>query len=228
VRIGHFEPAFGLEPVLDTHGTLLQTLAMRNIGFKTDWGIGYRGLLGNYDYEIAGQLGSGMSIYRRDDSFLATARIGTPSQGNFQYGFSLLYGQVLQAAGMRTFPRDELLSQDAMLKKRIGIDGQYSFGPYVMKAEVAGGKDDDKEVLGYLYEIDYTLPRIPNCELELQFQSWRHDLEMSHSDDSTVILGVSYKLNPNMTLRAAFMHDINMMEGDEDEAFLLQFYFYGR
>ena len=28
LRIGHFDPAFGLEPLLDTHGTILQTLMM--------------------------------------------------------------------------------------------------------------------------------------------------------------------------------------------------------
>ena len=41
IRFGHFDPAFGLEPVLDTHGTVLQTLAPKNIGFKKDWGVGF-------------------------------------------------------------------------------------------------------------------------------------------------------------------------------------------
>ena len=40
-RVGHFDPAFGLEPLMDTHGTLMQSLAVKNIGFKKDWGVGY-------------------------------------------------------------------------------------------------------------------------------------------------------------------------------------------
>ena len=70
VRAGHFEPAFGLERALDTHGTLLQTLIGEDLGFKHDWGVGYRGILGALDVEAAAQLGSGMGIDRRDGSFL--------------------------------------------------------------------------------------------------------------------------------------------------------------
>jgi len=228
IKFGHFDPAFGLEQVLDTHSTLLQTLAPKNIGFKKDWGVALEGALPNFDYSAALQLSSGMSIYRKDGSFLATSRIGTPAGRNLQGGLSLMYGKVLEIVGMSTFPRGELLSEQAVLKKRVGLDGQYLFGPYLFKAEAAFGKDENKDVLGYLYEIDYTLPKLQNCELQLQFQSWFHDLDRKGTDDSTVTLGAAYKLNSQVTLRLAFAHDFNLMEGREDELFLAQFYFYGR
>ena len=123
----HFDPAFGLEPVLDTHGTILQTLARKNIGFKKDWGGALKGTFYDLDYKAALQLGSGMSIRDKDDSFLITARLGTPSSNDLQCGVSGMYGEVLQTKGMSTFPKNELLSERGLSKRRIGLDGQYNF-----------------------------------------------------------------------------------------------------
>ncbi len=227
LRLGHFDPAFGLEPQLDTHGTILQTLAMKDIGFKKDWGVGLEGSLSNFDYKTGLQLGSGMGIRREDGSFLVTTRIGTPTTQNFQYGISLLYGRVLETEDMKTIPQDKLLSDKAVLKKRIGLDSQYLFGSYLFKGEVAYGENDSKKVLGYLGEVDYTIPKYQSWELELQFQSWMNKLGESSSDDSTLTLGTSYKLNQNTTMRAAFSHDFNMMGQKEDNKILLQFYYFG-
>lgn len=227
LRFGHFDPAFGLEPILDTHGTLLQTIAMKNIGFKKDWGLSLRGSMPKFDYEIASQLGSGMSIYRKDGSFLLSSRIGTPTYKTFQYGISLLYGEVLKTKGMNTFPKNELISDNAISKRRVGLDSQYLFGPYLFKGEVAYGKDDDEQVLGCLFETDYTLPKHQNCQLEAQFSSWINDLDKSSSDDSALTLGISYKASSNITLRANYIHDFNLTSGKEDDKFLVQFYYYG-
>jgi len=227
LRLGHFDPAFGMEPQVDTHGTLLQTLAMKDIGFKKDWGIGVEGSLSKFYYKTALQLGSGMSVYRKDGSFLMTSRIGSPSAQNFQYGLSFLYGDVLEYMGMWTWPRDNLGSNKTILKKRVGLDSQYLFGPYLFKGELAYGTDDYSDVLGYLGEVDYTLPKYQNCELELQFQSWINDLGRSSSDDSTLTLGISYKLDQKTTLRAAFSHDLNMTGRKEEDMLVVQFYFFG-
>jgi hypothetical protein len=43
VKIGHFDTPFGLEPVLDTHATLVQTLAAKNIGYKKTGELRLRG-----------------------------------------------------------------------------------------------------------------------------------------------------------------------------------------
>lgn len=226
LRVGHFDSAFGLEPQLDTHATILQTLTPKNIGFKKDWGIGFEGMLGRFDYKTALQLGSGMSIRRQDDSFLITGRIGTPTTQNFQYGVSLLYGKVLEPMGMNTWPRGELISERSVLKKRIGFDSQYLFGAYLFKGEIAYGRDDRKAVLGYLGEIDYTLPQYQNITLELQFQSWIHDVDKSSMDDSTATIAAAYTLNSRTTLRAAFSRDVHMMDEKEETKFVVQVYFF--
>jgi hypothetical protein len=227
LRVGHFDPAFGLEPLLDTHATILQTLMMKDIGFKKDWGVGLEGTLPKFDYRAGLQLGSGMGIRRRDDSFLLTTRLGSPAGENFQYGVSLLYGRVLETEDMKTIPQDKLLSEKAILKKRVGLDSQYFFGPCLFKGEVAYGENDSKKVLGYLGEVDYTIPKYQNWELELQFQSWINKLGESSSADSTLTLGTTYKFNQNITLRAAYSHDLNMMGQKEENKVLLQFYFFG-
>jgi len=227
VKVGHFRPPFGLEQVLDTHGTILQTLTPRNIGFKKYWGLALEGTLPGFDYSAALQLGSGMSIYRRDGSFLSSFRIGTPSDRNAQGGISFLYGKTLETEGMSTYPRADLLSDNVVLKKRVGLDGQFNFGPYLMKSEVAFGQDGHENVLGYLAELDYTLPKLQNLEFQLQYQSWQHHLGEKGMDDSTLTTGLSYKLSQSVTLRTAYMHDFNLMGEREDDQVLLQIYYFG-
>jgi hypothetical protein len=227
LRFGHFDPAFGLEPQVDTHSTILQTLAMRDIGFNKDWGIGIEGSLSKFDYKTALQIGSGMSINRIDSSFLWTGRVGTPATQNFQYGLSLLCGRVLESMGMNTFPRARLMSDEAILMKRAGVDVQYLYGPFLLKGEIAYGSNDDNNVLGYLGELDYTFPKYQNVELEFQYQSWINDLNERSSDDSTLSIGASYRINQEITIRAVFSCDFNMVGQEKENKALVQFYYFG-
>ncbi|MBU1147108.1 MAG: hypothetical protein KKD11_02050 [Candidatus Omnitrophica bacterium] len=226
LKLGHFDPAFGLEPALDTHATLLQTLAMKNIGFKKDWGVALKGSMEKFDYKVALQTGSGMSIRRTDGSYLFTTRIGSSTSEDFQHGLSFLYGEALKTKGMSTFPKNHLLSDEAVTKKRMGLDAQYVYGSYLFKSEVAYGQDNDEDVLGYLFETDYTLPGHQNVQLELQFQSWINDIHTSDTDDSTLSAGISYKLNENVTLRTLVAHDFNLYGEKEDDKVLFQFYYF--
>jgi len=227
VRVGHFDPAFGLEPVVDTHSTILQTLAIRDIGFKKDWGIALRGSLPEFDYDVAFQIGSGMSIRRIDGSFLVTARIGSVPVDNFEYGASLLCGKVLKTVGMGTFPKNHLVADKPIFKQRLGLDCRYSWYSYLFKGEVAYGTNDSKNVIGYLLEADYTAPRNPNWEAKVQFESWINNLKKKKTDDSTLSTSLSYKLNQKITLRAAYLHDFNLMNAESENKFLLQLYYYG-
>ena len=227
LKIGHFDPAFGLEPIIDTHGMILQTLAPRSIGFKKDWGVGLSGILGEFDYETALQIGSGMSVRRKDGSFLVTARIGSPTSKDLQYGLSILYGEVSKSSGMETIPANDLLLSDAITKKRIGVDCQHNWRSFLFKGEAAYGADDNEEVAGGLLEADYTLPTNQSWSAKLQLQSWDHDIGKADDDDTTVSTSISYKLNQKITLRAAFLHDLNMKDGNEDDTVLVQFYYYG-
>lgn len=227
VKIGHFDPEFGLEPIVDTHSAILQTLMMENIGFTKDWGCAIEGIFSDFNYRAALQLGSGMSIRMENGSYLATMRIGAIANESFQYGFSFLCGEVLKSEGMRTFPRDDLMEDEAVLKRRVGFDLKYLLGPCQLKGEAAYGKNSADYVLGYLTEIDCTLPKQQDWELALQFKSWINDLDKSSSNDSMITFCVSYKVNQKVTVRASASHDFNLAGGNEDNKVLAQFYYYG-
>lgn len=231
IKGGHFEPAFGLESVVDVHSTILQTLAMSDIGFTRDWGIELRGSLPAFDYMAALQIGSGMSIRREDSSFLVTVRVGTPQTEDFRYGISGFVGNIIETRGMSTFPKNHLLSKEAVFKERIGFDMQYNFwNSFLFKGEVAYGIDDKDNVMGYMTQVDYTAPRSQNWTVETQFQSWFNDMKMPQRDDTTFSICLSYKLSQTITLRAAFIHDLNRFSSDtgRDTKALLQFYYYGK
>lgn len=227
LKVGHFAPEFGLEPIVDTHGTILQTLMMDNIGFKKDWGVGLEGVFSNFDYGVALQLGSGMAVRMKGDNYLATARIGVTPNKSFQHGLSFLWGNALESGGMKTFPRDDLPGDKAVLKRRVGLDLQYLFGPYQFKGEVAYGKDPTDYVLGYLTEIDYTLPSQQNCNLALQFKSWIDDLDGNSSEDSSLTFCVSCRVHQKMTLRVSTSRDFNLADGSKDSKVFAQLYYYG-
>ncbi|MBM3317320.1 MAG: hypothetical protein FJY75_05665 [Candidatus Eisenbacteria bacterium] len=226
LRAGHFDAAFGLEPLLDTHATIFQTLAHDNIGYKQDWGIAYSGFAGAYDYTIALQNGSGMSLQRRDGSFLATARIGTPPGRELQYGLSGMAGRVLRAERMRTFPRPPLSSDRAVRKERLGLDAQYEVGPWAFKAETAYGRDDRRPVLGALSQLDYTIPSRQRLQLHLQGMYWDGDLRHDGSgmDHLVAGAGLTHRLDRRWSWRLAWFQPLLHGKGLEDGRFVGQVY----
>jgi hypothetical protein len=226
IRLGHFDPAFGLEPVLDTHGTLLQTLASKNIGFKKDWGLAYKGLFGNYDYQLAAQLGSGMEISREDGSFLLTGRISTPQTKDTQIGLSFLYGQILASSQSWTIPAPELVSAESIRKKRIGVDFQCQLGLLDFKAEIAAGDNDGTTVAGGLAEFGYTVPELQNLVLKMQTLYWSNDWDQKNTRDLTLSPIVEYKINTETTISLGYFHDI-YSSSDQDKMIILQFYYFG-
>ncbi len=226
IRLGHFAPAFGLEPVLDTHGTLLQTLAPKNIGFKKDWGIGYKDLLGDFDYQLAAQLGSGMGIRRKDGSFLLTGRISKQHTRDTQIGLSFLYGHILASSQSWTIPAPDLISRKTVRKKRIGIDLQCPLWLFDFKAEIAAGEDDGTTVAGALAEFGYTVPKLQSLRIKMQTMYWSHNWEKKDARDLTLSPVIEYRINQEMTIRSGYFHDIDS-SSNEDKLIVLQFYYFG-
>jgi hypothetical protein len=227
LRVGHFPPAFGLEHNVDTHGTLLQTLAGTDVGFKKDWGGAYRGGVGPLDYSIALQLGSGMPIKRVDGSYLATARIGTPQGRDLEWGVSILRGDVLKSSPMRTIPEPEI-GAEALSKRRVGLDVQYSRGPVLLRAETTIGRNEREDVRGALFQADYTVPSIQSLTAQVQGRFWTDRPGEVEASVASVALGGSYTVSPGWTLRAGVFHDIEKPENSEDTRVYVQAYYLGR
>lgn len=212
LRVGHFDPFYGLEPLLDTHGTLLQTLAHKNIGFKSDWGIGFRSFLKRLDYETAIQLGSGMKI-KNDGDFLFTQRIGISQRNNPTYGISLLYGKVNKDEGMHNNASD---MDEKTYKKRIGLDSQYQIRSALLKTELNYGKNSRDNVYGLFFEIEY--PILQSLKTQVQWQLFRQNKR-----EDVLSLGLAYKIIPKLTLATAYFHDF-----DNEKQIIMQIYYYGR
>jgi hypothetical protein len=215
-----------LEPALDTHGTLLQTLAFDNIGFKKDWGIAYKGIWGEYDFEIAGTLGSGMAIRHEGDNFLLTGRFSKGNASKFQYGLSFLYGQVLRSRQSWTIPQAELISGDTVRKKRVGLDMQFPIGKFQFKAEAAAGTNDDTTVGGAMGQLEYVLPDRQDVTLKLQGSYWNDEWDNHDKTDLTVAPVVEWQMNSVTALRAGCFQDIASSD-DEEKVILMQLYYYG-
>lgn len=225
LRFGHFDPSFGLEPILDTHGTILQTLAMKNIGFKSDWGVSFRGTARLFDYEASVQNGSGMKIKRNDGNFLITYRIGNPQGNNFVYGFSALYGKVLRddmEDSVSSVMSDSEMSDNPILKKRIGVDFQYPYKSFLVKGELAYGKDDKDNVLGSFVQLDYTFPFMQALLAEAQMQNWRSSMGGESMLDTMISTCLSYKFNSKLTARVAYVRTF-----DKDNQIFIQLYYFG-
>ncbi|MBL7115395.1 MAG: hypothetical protein ISS35_06485 [Kiritimatiellae bacterium] len=226
VRAGHFDPAFGLEPVTDTHGTLLQTLAPRDIGYKKDWGIGLEGPLGPLDYLTAAQIGSGMGIERTDGSFLLSSRIGSPRSRTIRYGASALYGEVLSGMQPRTFPRPDY-GPAAIRKSRLGLDAAIDGFALNARGEISIGENNNDTVMGALGRLDFNWPTRERIALSIQGEYWSDDPGHQNHEDTTISGVLSYRLSPNITLRTGVLHDISASD-EKDTRVVLQLYSYRR
>lgn len=226
IRVGHFDPAFGLEPVLDTHGSMLQTSIFNNIGYKKDWGIGYRTYIGDYDIEMAAQLGSGMGIHFKNNYLLST-RISSVTDTGLEYGFSFLHGQTLKSRLSWTIPAADLVSEESVLRNRIGADIQCPLGPFRFLGELAVGTDDGTTVGGGMAQLEYDLPDPYNTTFKFQTLAWTN--VSNQTDELNLMLApvLEYRMSSNWTFRAGYFHDL-FNPNENQQMFLLQLYYFGK
>lgn len=153
LKAGHLEIPFGLEPVVDTHTTLVPSAAMVNLGAVNDWGFSLNGQLRPFDYEIAWTTGAGMQSswnpFERDPgTYLLAARIQPTRNGNARYGFSALFGTMSPIA----HASEESPSMMPLRKeRRLGLDYRdvvfaFSRG-FDLQLETALGTRDEERVL---------------------------------------------------------------------------------
>jgi len=227
LRAGHFSPAYGLEPVSDTHGRMLQTLAMQDIGFKHDWGIGYEGIAGPLDFRTAAQLGSGMGIRYRRNRYLLSARIGSPESDHVRWGISALHGLVFAAYDHRLIPAPEYHTCPVP-KDRLGADLRVPVGPVETSTELTWGRDNSSHVLGALTQIRLESVAATRWNLALQGRYWADSLGEGMAEGAQVATVLEYPVSPGSTVRVGYFHDVADMFGAPlDRLAVLQFYHLG-
>lgn len=254
LRIGHFQPYFGLEVIEDTHGTILQTLMLENAGYKHDWGVGFKTFLGPFDWRIGAQLGQGMSFHRYKRNYLFTTRIGTPDGRNTTFALSGLLGNVYsmashstmhgnQMSGMqsgvmkpnlsfeehvhKTFPVSE---PGSLVKKwRVGYDLVHS-GPYMtLKNEAAVGKDDSLPYGGAMLQVEYPFSFLDDLFAQYQIKLWSQNLRNRYMSYIPMTISLSYTMLNFLTFRAAYeVTFLPFAQNEiENQKVLIQIYYFG-
>lgn len=227
VRFGHFYVPYGLQPWIDTHGTLLQSPAMEFVGMDRDWGIAIEGQNDKLEYQLGLTRGSGMDYFERDNNFalagkLSTARIG--EYLNEWLGISFLVGRIFDPMAverLRGYDMNEKQDEfkgNIIKRWRMGIDGQKIVGPVRIRFEISGGKDARKEnILGEFFEAKYALGKNNRWSTYLQFENLTQDLNRSRRDSETPVRwGLTYSFSANYNLQFVVSRDLNTIFGKED------------
>jgi len=141
VRFGHFYVPYGIQPWIDTHGTLLQSPAMEFVGMDRDWGVAVEGQNDKLEYQLCLTRGSGMDYFQRNGNFVVAGKLSTPRIGehlNDWLGISFLVGKIYDPMGverLRSWDMDEKAENfkgNIIKRWRTGIDGQKIIGPGIV------------------------------------------------------------------------------------------------
>ncbi|MFH1094300.1 MAG: hypothetical protein V1739_09165 [Candidatus Omnitrophota bacterium] len=235
VRIGHFYVPYGIQPWIDTHGTLLQSPAMEFSGIDRDWGVALEGQNDKLEYQLGLTRGSGMEYFERENSFALAGKLSTPRIGehlNDWLGVSFLVGRIFDPMAverLRSFDmeeKEEKFMGNVIKRWRAGIDAQKIAGPARLRFEISSGVDAGKEnVLGEFLEAKYALGKSNRWSTLVQFENLTQDLNHSRQDsDTTIRWGLIYGFSANYNLQFAVSRDLDTIFGKEDTWVGILFY----
>lgn len=236
IRVGRFEIPYGLEPVLDTHGTLLQSNLYHNLGDMWSWGADLNGQLDTVDYRVALMTGdsSEMWPHKEQESWLVTGRVGSPrAEDEPSWGLSAAAGRTVpgdhgehQGRGSDKPPamHEEASAVDVL---RIGAD-YTRWGPeQTWMAEASVGADDGEPMGSVWGRWSYTPLENDRWTYALQGEGvWRSpDL---NDDFSELSAAVTYRLDGASSVTLLAGHAFDTIAGDPEDRLLLQYYYLGQ
>jgi hypothetical protein len=243
LRLGQIALPYGVNPMLAPRQTFVLPVEELDLGLKWDWGIGLKGPLGEFDWELAATMGSGEAWHSpsalggsRPSSHLFTGRIGSPTYWNFHYGLSVLAGD------LPTLHGPYMVDNFPLSRRRLALDGSYKYGTYLsIGGQVTYGQDghagDDGHVLsnggtgvadvfGYRLWADWVPPGENNIRLAGQFESVQHDMDNPQTTDSAVVLEMSYSLTTEITIKLNLRTVVEDFM-DLDDGLFITFVYYG-
>lgn len=213
--IGHNRPALGLSSYFDSHGLLLDTIAMNGFGYDRDWGVGaYRDFeWGNAAFSIT--TGSGMPVYFKGN-YLASFRIsrGVLVQDNYNTGISLAYGKPLETMGYH------LMMDDPKETTLVGADGTLLWDNFETRVEVMGGRNREEDAKALFLRFGMHL--LEEGRLTLEFQPMY--FKIGNVEKTILSVGPAYQLTADLTLRTMYQYD----EERDDHRMIFQLYWYSR
>jgi len=244
LRIGQFVLPYGVNPILAPRQQFMLPVEAIDLGLKWDWGIALKGPFGEYDWEMAATIGSGVALHDPGyfsnsgrGSYLFTGRFGSPTYWDFQNGLSFLYGKLPVIMG------PTVISDVAISRWRIAYDVFYKYGTYLMLGgQVTYGQNGfagdaqyvtitngskPSEVLGARGWVDWVVPRVQNVRLSFQYESVIRDLSTPWSEDAAVIFQLQYSITTSITAMLDYREELYSSMGSESDVLYFTFIFYG-
>lgn len=240
LRVGQFVIPYGVNPLFAPRQRFILPVEATDLGLKWDWGLDLKGPLGEYDWEAAATIGSGEALHSAEGegraSYLFTGRVGTPTYWDVQYGLSGLVGDLPVIRAVK------VLSPVSISRWRVGLDGMYKYGTYLMGgAQLTYGQDGyagDAEyvgitggrvadVLGYRVWADWVVPAHQDLRLGAQFESVVRDLPTADSDDTAAIFEIGYSIFTSISAMVDYRLEVNGSMGEVHDAVFLTLVYYG-
>jgi hypothetical protein len=233
-RVGHFDIPYGTNPVMTgTRGDFIMPPEMMDVGLKKDWGVSWKGPMGDFDYEISATTGMGLGIHNprwldRDypPSYLFSARIGAPTYWKFQYGISGLYGRV------PLFYGDQLLDELALKRWRVSLDLFVRPLHYIAFGGQVGGGQNERHTDVFVRKtqkrndtiaahaiVDYVPPWFHSMNIKAQFKTILYEIGYSEWDYYSAVAEIGFSLSNALFLRFDYEHTFRVprMIGREDD-----------
>lgn len=202
IRLGHFTLPFGLEANIDTNGRLLDYNHGKNLGTKTDWGLGLNKVLSRVEYSISYTLGGKDKLKSINNSYVLSGRIGSLSHYDFIIGLSLLNAKI-----------------DTIQRKRLAIDLQYYWSTWGFLAELAFSKDDKfkQEWRKETYSLMELNKTSINNQLKLYGQYIFTDREAEIKNNQLINIGFSYQVDAKLELSMSARKQLNTPESGKKQ-----------
>lgn len=201
--VGHNRPAFGLNPVLDTHGTTWHSFAMANLGVEEDWGVGGNGYLGATDWRFSLTNHSDMALDSKGALGALRWGFGDPTETSTFWGVSAAGGFVQALAWDQGF--------EPIWEGRLGGDFRTNWGRLGIQAELISGFINETGLSGLWLRLPFQI--VPET-LFLSPQSSAMHYILGTSSQAQ--LELEYKPLSWLSLRLGEQYNQNPMMGEPE------------
>jgi hypothetical protein len=186
---------------------------MLGYGFDRDWGVGLLRDLAWGDVSASLTTGSGMPLHLRGNG-LAAARIswGVLNRDNYNIGFSLASGKILDSMGYHLMSPDPVAFQMAVL------DLGYLWENFENRIEVMAGKKQDQNAVLLFWRLGTNWLGENRLKLEIQPIL----MKIGPVSDYQLSGGISFQVSPDLAIRSLYQY----LHQTRDQRIVFQVYFY--
>lgn len=216
LTVGQFPIPFGLTALYDPLQPI-QPLYEKALGVRVDTGVRLDGDYGVYRYSVAATTGAGPLLrtgYRAGGAVtFRLERTVETELGRFVVGGSLLSGRLPVTGANSQLPASGTVENRYSLvnKTRFAADGQYLFGPVVLRGEVMFGGDGPNAAWGYFAEGNYRAADRLTLVAMRRLWNFADSIQVASSTG----LGANYDVGRGLTVRALyeFQRDVDLPAG---------------